>query len=61
MSPLSRRPEHRYFGRYRHPYTVLRRGIDLLAADLTRLDAGCGHRAPTLVPDGHYIGLTTNK
>ena len=54
MSSLSQRLKHRYFGRYLHPYTVLRHRIaELLAPDATMLDAGCGRRAPTLA---HFRG-----
>lgn len=54
MSSLSQRLKHRYFGRYLHPYTVLRHRIaELLAPDATVLDAGCGRRAPTLA---HFRG-----
>lgn len=49
MSSLSQRLKQRYFGRALHPYGVLRRRIEeLLTADATLLDAGCGRGAPTL-------------
>jgi len=54
MSSLSQRLKQRYFGRYQHPYGVLRRRVeDLLAPDATLLDAGCGRGAPTLA---HFRG-----
>ncbi|HYL48390.1 MAG TPA: class I SAM-dependent methyltransferase [Stellaceae bacterium] len=54
MSSLSQRLKHRYFGRYVHPYAVLRRRIEaLLKPDATVLDAGCGRSAPTLA---HFRG-----
>lgn len=54
MSSLSQRLKHRYFGRYLHPYTVLRRRIEtMLAAEATVLDAGCGRSAPALA---HFRG-----
>ncbi|MDE2228322.1 MAG: class I SAM-dependent methyltransferase [Alphaproteobacteria bacterium] len=54
MSSLSQRLKERYFGRYQHPYAVLRRRVeDLLPLDATLLDAGCGRSAPTLA---HFRG-----
>jgi len=53
MSSLSQRLKQRYFGRYQHPYGVLRRRIEeLLAPDATLVDAGCGRSAPTLAHFG---------
>lgn len=54
MSSLSQYFRQRYFGRFPHPYAVLRQRIDaLLAPEMTLVDAGCGRGAPTLA---HFRG-----